>query len=793
VETLVEELSSPDDARVLYAIDMLEALDRRRLITPLLLHHASARVRARALRAADLSRGDAAEHWAAAVERMLRDEDGEARAAAVNALATLRGEDAGQLMRRYLADPDPRIVANAAVVLSGSSRADDVEAAMAALAGLGGDLRPAAAANRREAAAALGRVRRPDFRPLLVPLMGDEDLSVAAEAIRSVRDLGAADPLFVPGLVARLGHRTLKPAARDALIAGGESVLDALALFLADADENLWVRRHIPETIARIPSQRAMNVLLAALGDRDGFLRYKVIAALERLRRDHPGLAFDRAPAEALLLTETRRYYEYLTLRHNLISRDAVAAASLLVRALGDKLERTLDRIFRLLGLVYSIGDIAAVRRALAGRDARTRAGALEYMDHLLSGQVRRRVMPILEDQTPEEKVRHAHAVMGSRPRDVEDTLVHLIHDEDPVVAASAIHFAESRGGGALRVDLEYIVQHRHTADRHVFEAAWWALAGGRAGERRWDEWRHALPVVELASRLRAIPLFDFVSVDELFRIAGAARQVRHEQGREIYREGVRPGRVEFLLDGSVSIGAAGGARRIDAPAALAFEEVLEDTPLAHAIRADGPVTGLGVTQHELLTMLSDNIELAQGLFRMLLDRASVRHWLVVHRPPPGPAGGAAGRTGAPLTPIDKALLLGAHPLFARALVHQLLGLASIAREVPLAAGAALVRETDDPAVIHVLDGEVRLESDSGEPIVAGRGCTIGLVETLAGVPLGRRAQVTRAGAALRLGHEELFDLLEDNIDLLQAIFSGLSRASGPASMGTGTADARLA
>src|SRR4029434_8359312 len=51
IETLVEELSHPDEAAVLYAIDMLEALDKRHLVTPLLLQHESPRVRARTLRA----------------------------------------------------------------------------------------------------------------------------------------------------------------------------------------------------------------------------------------------------------------------------------------------------------------------------------------------------------------------------------------------------------------------------------------------------------------------------------------------------------------------------------------------------------------------------------------------------------------------------------------------------------------------------------------------------------------------------------------------------------------------
>ena len=49
VELLVEELSSRDDSSVLYAMDMLAMLDKRQLITPLLLRHDSPAVRALSL------------------------------------------------------------------------------------------------------------------------------------------------------------------------------------------------------------------------------------------------------------------------------------------------------------------------------------------------------------------------------------------------------------------------------------------------------------------------------------------------------------------------------------------------------------------------------------------------------------------------------------------------------------------------------------------------------------------------------------------------------------------------
>ena len=105
IETLVEELSDPDDSRVLYAIDMLETLDKRNLITPLLLHHESPKVRARALLALQSARESVAGRWIPAVERMLKDEDADVRAAAVRALAALRKEDAATLMRRVPGGP----------------------------------------------------------------------------------------------------------------------------------------------------------------------------------------------------------------------------------------------------------------------------------------------------------------------------------------------------------------------------------------------------------------------------------------------------------------------------------------------------------------------------------------------------------------------------------------------------------------------------------------------------------------------------------------------------------------
>ena len=99
------------------------------------------------------------------------------------------------------------------------------------------------------------------------------------------------------------------------------------------------------------------------------------------------------------------------------------------------------------------------------------------------------------------------------------------------------------------------MLAHRDVRDWYVFEAASWALAERRMpAERRRELWREPLPAAELVGRLRALPLFAMVSVDELFRIAGIGRQVRHEPGTVLLQEGIVPTTVHVVLDGHVLI-----------------------------------------------------------------------------------------------------------------------------------------------------------------------------------------------------------------------------------------------
>ena len=772
VETLVQELAHPDPRRVIYAIDVLESLDKRNLVTPLLLYHEAPKVRARALSALGAVRSDIASQWTPQIRRMLGDPEASVRAAAIGALVAISQEDAASLSRPMLSDPDARIRATAAVALAGSVRPADVDAAEAALLELASDSREDARRARRDVAIAVRQITNPRFRRLLIPLLYDSSPEVADEAMESVGASGADDFVFVPTLIALLRDRRLKSRARSVLVGYGPPVIDALAHFMRDKDEDVWVRRHIPATLALIRDQKAVDALVGALDEEDGFLRYKVISALARLRREQDDLVLPRERIETLIHKEARKYFEYLSLHANLFGKEKLGGDSLLKRALEEKMSRMMNRVYLLLSLIYPWKDIAAARWTLEHGVGRAKASASEYLDNILSGPLRKQVMPMLEDMPREEKVRRANVILRTRPRDAEETLLQLINDEDQVVAATAIDTARQQKVWGLAPDIEHVLAHRDVRDWYVFEAASWALAEHRMpAERRRELWLEPLPAAELAWRLRHLPLFASVTVDELFRVAGASRQVRHEPGTVLLQEGSIPSTIHLLLDGRVTAAARKASpRSIEPPAALGFAEALQGQPMPETVKTTEVAVTLALTTEELRALLSDNSDLVTGLFATLAESVSSPD-VPVH--PTGAATELQQIATGGLSAVDKVLALQRVPIFTRVSADEMRHLANIAVAVEMQHGSVLFAESAPPALWLVLAGEVALNG-SGAPVTASAGDIIGSVFTMAGRSLDRSASVRQSGMALKIEHDELFEVLGERPELLRQMFAGM-------------------
>ena len=291
--------------------------------------------------------------------------------------------------------------------------------------------------------------------------------------------------------------------------------------------------------------------------------------------------------------------------------------------------------------------------------------------------------------------------------------------------------------------------------------------------ERRRELWLEPLPAAELAGRLRPLPLFASVTVDELFRIAGNARQVRHEPGTMLLQDGAVPVTLHLLLDGAVVATAGDGATRtVESPAALGFIEALQGRPMTEALRASGRAVTLTTTADELRTLLSNNTELVRGLFSTLAERMETGN-SPVHST--GHARDLERLAADGLLPIEKILALQRVPIFARVSVDEMGPLAAITHTVVMTAGSALFAASAPPTLWLVMSGEVALTGSAGAAdIVARAGDIIGSYGTMSGHAIGLPAEVRRGGIALRVERDDLFELLGERPELLRQMFEGM-------------------
>jgi CRP-like cAMP-binding protein len=274
------------------------------------------------------------------------------------------------------------------------------------------------------------------------------------------------------------------------------------------------------------------------------------------------------------------------------------------------------------------------------------------------------------------------------------------------------------------------------------------------------------------------VPVFSSVSVADLVRLAGLGRQMRYESGQILYQESVVPEQLQFLLDGGVTASAGGrDGHNIMPPAALAFEEILDGRPMQETLRTSDVAVCLVLGREEFRTLLSDNTELVQGLFRILADQGRPEQ-LLLRRRDSTPLRVPAGM----LTPIEKALLLQQVPIFADVAAEEMRFVVTIANEVQISEGSKLFTESDPPAVWVVLAGRAVLEpATGGEPQTTEAGDVVGFFETLAGSPIGCRAAAAAVVRALRIDRDDMFDLCGQRPQLLRQLLSAWFRAPSTA------------
>lgn len=436
---LVEEAAAGENPRqTAYALSLLGQVETYD-ISPLLKRHAesaSAEIRARVFEVAAARRVPGLE--AAAQAELTR---GNEMAESAVAYLIAVSADPSATMRNLLEGSDDR-VAQAAVHAGqpGGARLEWVEAAA-------NDTNP----QKRLLAAAALAVTGEAGLPIMERLLGDADPGVVRETVCSAGKLRR--PELIPALLPLLARPALRADVLESLAAYGDSVCDTLGGLLNDESLPQNIRVQVPRALKLIRTQKSVDVLVNALGHGDLAIRSSVLRALNRLRNTTPSLDFHQNFVTEQILAEARGYFEmnaaFAPFGEGQKPR---TAAGLLAKTIEQRLEESVERLFRLLGLRYPPVEMYSVFLAYRGRKGEELSTALEFLDNILDKDLKRIVLPMLDEPSHIEEM--GRRLFGVEPRNAEGAIRELIQCNDTWLVACAIAAARELGLNALAPDI---------------------------------------------------------------------------------------------------------------------------------------------------------------------------------------------------------------------------------------------------------------------------------------------------------------------------------------------------
>ncbi|MBD3288503.1 hypothetical protein GF337_06825 [candidate division KSB1 bacterium] len=271
--------------------------------------------------------------------------------------------------------------------------------------------------------------------PFLKNLLLDDSIDVVREATMNAGS--TRHKMFIPILMQYLIAHEIRKYARNALAEYENDAIAPLKNILENENEDYQLRLAIPKVLALIGTQQSVNLLLDNLAQEDLTLRFQILRALNRLRTNFPYLKFGENRIRNSILRETKIFgkicfylsnkdlFEIYKNKNIQDTERAKKAVDLLFSLLNERLDNTLSRIFRLLGLKYSPADMYNAYRAITSNKPDLRANAVEFLENILDPNLKRIIIPITEYST------NTYSAEENRLKQKNGIFVELLKEND--------------------------------------------------------------------------------------------------------------------------------------------------------------------------------------------------------------------------------------------------------------------------------------------------------------------------------------------------------------------------
>jgi len=448
VEAVLKTLEDKDEQSVLFGLDLAEKLDPKVVAARLprgLLQHSSPAVRGGAIK---ILAPYPDPTTLKELTQLLQDENSEVQGAAISAAGAIFKEGAIPAVRPYLGSPNPRVRRKVIECLLRHGDAVTREDALNSLRQMVDDSTAEGEQGRVEAAGLMGEVDAPEFSTHLGKLIREDESYQVIRAAMATAGMGKY-PGVVGDIISRLGSGDTKVGAREALIQYSEIGVKALRTALFDSRVPRDIRLSLPRTLSKINSQSAMNALLGGLLEEDRSIRFQAILAVEEMARHFADLKVDREIIESAIMSDSLLYYRRFVMFIALFGHQDKSLGhgeSLLYFALTDSMDRVKERMIWLLSLIYPAKDIRRVWAGLNSEEPNKQADAIEFLDNLLTGEIKQYVFPLFSDAPQAQRFRASLGFFGMGTTDAESALRALLEQDDMWLRAATVWEIGIRG-----------------------------------------------------------------------------------------------------------------------------------------------------------------------------------------------------------------------------------------------------------------------------------------------------------------------------------------------------------
>ncbi|MEO9953022.1 Npt1/Npt2 family nucleotide transporter [Nonlabens sp.] len=296
----------------------------------------------------------------------------------------------------------------------------------------------------------LGYVKRTKYHDIIQtylkhpnPILKNAALLAAGETAREK---------FLPVLYSELENIAYRESSIKAISSFGNAIIPTLYKKYLNVNLNVQQKSQIPTIISNIHTEKAYRALFKMSQRGDFKLRTKVSNLLYTWRKEGIDYSINQRTLRLMIAKESKLYRQllgcYFSMRiiersklqpQKIISLPEKTERSHLIQQLKTSLELNLKRVFNLLALYYNPEDVFVAYRGLKSDTKESQLHAMEYLDGLLSRNLKTLLLPILESgmSSPNQEMSdyHKHVSLLNQ----EDCLKTIMYIEDESLQIKAI------------------------------------------------------------------------------------------------------------------------------------------------------------------------------------------------------------------------------------------------------------------------------------------------------------------------------------------------------------------